>query len=121
MLVRALYAVLMGALGIVFGTLGTLVHSSTIGTARLPWGIVVALAALGCLLVGIRLLSDSRLYSICAAIGALLAVGVLSQQSFGGSVLITSTVIGWTWMGGAVVLSLFVIAWPRLRQPQPQA
>ncbi|NNC11208.1 hypothetical protein HII28_04860 [Planctomonas sp. JC2975] len=121
MLIRVLNAVLVGILGIVFGTLGTLVHSSTIGTAQLPWGIVVALAALGCLLVGIRLLSDSRLYALCAAIGALVAIGVLSQKSFGGSVLITSSVIGWTWMGGAVAISLIVVAWPRPRQPQREA
>ncbi len=113
MLVRVLTAVLVGAVGIVFGALGTLVHSATIGTARLPYGIVLALAALGCLLAGIRLLTDGRLTTASAGLGALVAVGVLSQKSFGGSVLVTDGVAGWTWMGGAVVEALVAVGWPR--------
>ena len=113
MLVRLLTAVLLGLVGIVFGALGTLVHTATVGTLHLPWGIVVALAALGCLLAGIRLLSTSRLYTVCAALGALIAIGVLSQKSFGGSVLITDSAIGWTWMGGTLAIALLAVGWPR--------
>jgi hypothetical protein len=113
MLMRVLTGVIMAAAGVVFGVLGTLVHSSTIGDARIPWGIVVALAALGCLLAGIRLLSDGRLYTALAALGALVVIAVLSQQSFGGSVLITNSVVGWVWMGGAVVISLLAVGWPK--------
>ena len=113
MLMRVLTAVVMAAAGVVFGVLGTLVHSSTAGSARIPWGIVVALAALACLLVGIRLLSTGRLYTACAALGALVAIAVLSRQSFGGSVLITGSVIGWVWMGGALVISLLAVGWPK--------
>ncbi|HWD63145.1 MAG TPA: hypothetical protein VG369_11660 [Humibacter sp.] len=115
MLVRVLVAVLLLVAGIIFGTLGTMVHSATIGTVALPWGVVVALAALGCLLAGIRLLSDRRLNAAWAALGALVAIGVLSQRSFGGSVLITNSTIGWVWIGGAVVVSLLVVGWPGRR------
>lgn len=120
MLLRALTAVVIGAAGVVFGMLGTVVHSATIGSAHIPWGIVVALAALGCLLAGIRLLSDGRLYTGCAALGSLIAIGILSQKSFGGSVLITNSALGWTWMAGAVVIALLAVGWPRLARP-PQA
>jgi hypothetical protein len=37
----------------------------------------------------------------------------LSQQSFGGSVLITNSVVGWVWMCGAVVISLHAVGWPK--------
>jgi hypothetical protein len=113
MLMRVVSAVVIGIAGLVFGMLGTVVHSATIGPARLPWGIVVALAALACLLTGIRLLNDGRLYPACAALGALVAIGVLSQESFGGSVLITNGAVGWAWMGGALVIALVTVAWPR--------
>ncbi|WP_168203747.1 DUF6113 family protein [Humibacter ginsenosidimutans] len=113
MLTRVVTAVVMVVAGIAFGVLGTVVHSSTVGSADFPWGIVVALLALACLLVGIRLLSSGRLSTACAALGALVAIAVLSQQSFGGSVLITNSVIGWVWMAGAVVIALLAVSWPR--------
>ena len=115
MLVRVLVSVLLLAAGLVFGMLGTLVHSATIGTTGVPWGIVVALLAAACLLAGIRLLSDGRLYAACAGLGVLIAVAVLSQQSFGGSVLVTNSTLGWTWIGGAVVVALVVVGWPARR------
>ena len=115
MLIRVLVSVLLLIAGMVFGTLGTLVHSATIGTAAIPWGIVVALLALACLLAGIRLLSGGRLYAASAGLGALIAVGVLSQQSFGGSVLVTNGAIGWVWIGGAVVVGLVAVGWPERR------
>ena len=112
MLLRTLTAVILGIVGLVFGMLGTVVHSATIGTWQLPWGIVVALLALACLLGGVRLLSDGRLYTACAALGALVAIAVLSQPSFGGSVLILNSVLGWIWMAGAVVTALVAVALP---------
>jgi len=115
MLVRVLVAVLLLVTGIVFGTLGTLVHSATIGTTAVPWGVVVALLALACLLAGIRLMSDGRLYTACAGLGALAAIGVLSQKSFGGSVLVTDSTVGWVWLGGVVVIALLVVGWPLRR------
>ncbi|MGN6128422.1 MAG: hypothetical protein ACTHON_17840 [Humibacter sp.] len=115
MLVRVLVAVLLLVAGIVFGTLGTLVHSATIGTTAVPWGVIVALLALACLLAGIRLMSDGRLYAACAGLGALVAIGVLSQKSFGGSVLVTNSTVGWVWLGGAVVIALLVVGWPMRR------
>ncbi|WP_022900617.1 DUF6113 family protein [Humibacter albus] len=115
MLSRVVVAVLLGLLGLVFGMFGTLVHTATFGSFTFPWGIIVALVALACLLTGIRLLSRGRLNAACAGLGALVAIAVLSQESFGGSVLITDSVLGWTWMGGAVVVALLVVGWPRLR------
>ncbi|GAB3613882.1 hypothetical protein [Humibacter ginsengisoli] len=119
MLLRALTAVILGIVGLVFGMLGTVVHSSTLGSWQVPWGIVVALLALACLLAGIRLLSDGRLYTACAALGALVAIALLSQRSFGGSVLITNSVPGWIWMAGAVVIALLAVAWPGAPKGRP--
>ncbi|GAB3803653.1 hypothetical protein GCM10028798_22940 [Humibacter antri] len=112
MLLRVLTAVILGIVGLVFGMLGTVVHSATIGSWQAPWGIVVALLALACLLAGIRLLGAGRLYAACAALGALVAIAVLSQRSFGGSVLITNGVLGWIWMAGAVAIALLAVLWP---------
>ena len=125
MLTRVIVAVVLAAVGFCFGTLGTLTHSSTIGTVALPWGIVVALASVACLLAGIRLLSVgpgwlSRLYTGCAGIGVLVAVGLFAQQSFGGSVLITASTIGWLWMGGAAVVAVLAVVLPSPR-PEPDA
>jgi hypothetical protein len=102
--------------GMVFGMLGTIVHSSTVGTADLPWGVVVALLGLACLLAGVRLLTVSRWETAVTALGALIAVIVLAQQSFGGSVLVQNAVVGWTWMIGAALVSLAAIVWPAARR-----
>lgn len=119
MLQRVLVVVGLTAAGLVFGTLGTVVHSATFGTAQLPWGIVVALLALGCLLAGIRLLGDGRLNTLCAALGAVAAVGVLSQRSFGGSVLVMNSVLGWIWVCGAIAIAAAAVAWPSRRARVP--
>ena len=117
MLSRVIVAVVLAAVGFCFGTLGTITHSSTVGTIALPWGIVVALAAVACLLAGIRLLSSgpvwmSRVYTASAGAGVLVAIGLYAQESFGGSVLITDSTIGWTWMAGAAVIAVLAVMLP---------
>ena len=117
MLSRVIVAVVLAAVGFCFGTLGTITHSSTAGTIALPWGIVVALAAVACLLAGIRLLSSgpvwmSRVYTASAGAGVLVAIGLYAQESFGGSVLITDSTIGWTWMAGAAVIAVLAVMLP---------
>ena len=102
--------------GVVFGTIGTVAHSSVIqvGSIRIPWGIVVALAAVACVLLGVRLVTTDRLPALCTAIGVIVPIAVLSQPSFGGSVLIQNDLLGWLWIGGAVVIALVVVVWPKL-------
>jgi hypothetical protein len=114
-LTRVLNAALMFLVGVLVGVLGTVTHSSGVVVlgVRVPWGLVVALAAVGCLLVGVRLIAGWAV-GLCTALGVLVPVVVLSQQSEGGSVLIPATTIGWIWMGGAAIIALLVAAWPKL-------
>ena len=116
MLSRILSAVAMLLVGGVFGAVGTVAHASVIDVAgvRIPWGIVVALAAVGCALVGVRLVTTDRIPVLCTAVGVIVPVAVLSQPSFGGSVLIQNDVLGWIWMAGAAVIALVVVVWPKL-------
>lgn len=121
--VRIATAVLTGVAGVVFGILGTLTHSSrvAIGAAQLPWGIVVALAAVACLLLGVRLLVEGRLAVITAAVGVVIPVAVFAQPSFGGSVLVENDALGWVWILGSAFLALIVAGWPRVRVRARQA
>jgi hypothetical protein len=116
MLSRVVNAVLMLLVGGVFGTVGTVDHASVVELAgvRITWGIVVAVAAVGCLLIGVRLVAVDRVPVVSAAVGVIVPIAVLSQPSFGGSVLIENDVLGWVWMAGAALTALVIVAWPKL-------
>lgn len=115
MLSRLVNAVVMLLVGGVFGIVGTVAHASVFEVAgvRITWGIVVGITAVACLLIGVRLVSADRFPVVFAALGVIVPIAVLSQPSFGGSVLIQNDVLGWVWMVGAALAGLVVVAWPR--------
>ena len=105
------------ALGIVFGILGTVVSQSSVsilGFFDLPYGLIIALAGVTLLLVGLRLVLPSRIGAILAAVGIVGALGILSQPSGGGSVLVPANIMGYVWILAPGIIALVVLAWPRL-------
>lgn len=103
-------------LGVLFGVMGTAVSQTTWSIApgfSLPTGMIVALPAVGLLLVGLRLIMRTRTVSILAAFGVVVAIFLLSQPSSGGSVLVPANALGLTWTFAPTVIALVVLAWPR--------
>lgn len=104
------------ALGCVAGLLLTASHQSTVllGETLVPWGIVVALFASTGLIVGLRIVTRTRLLSILAAIGLLGFSALLASPTRGGSVVVVDNLAGqlWTWVPPIVVV--VALAWPNL-------
>ncbi|BDZ44599.1 DUF6113 family protein [Naasia aerilata] len=102
-------------LGAATGVIGTFAHQSgwTLLGARLPVGLVAALLAVACLVAGLRLALDSRLYAGLAAVGILVAIGVLALPGPSGSALLPANFAGYGWTLGPAVISALVLAWPR--------
>lgn len=103
-------------LGVVFGVLGTIVSQSSVsvlGFFDLPYGLIIALVAVALLLIGLRLVLSSRIGAIFAAVGVVGALGILSQPSTGGSVLVPANISGYVWILAPSIIALIVLAWPR--------
>jgi N-acetyl-1-D-myo-inositol-2-amino-2-deoxy-alpha-D-glucopyranoside deacetylase len=104
------------ALGSVAGLLLTASHQSTalVGDTLVPWGIIVALFAATGLIVGLRIVTKTRLLSILAAIGLLGFSALLASPTRGGSVVVVDNLAGqlWTWVPPIVVA--LTLAWPNL-------
>jgi N-acetyl-1-D-myo-inositol-2-amino-2-deoxy-alpha-D-glucopyranoside deacetylase len=102
---RTVACLLAFVAGVIVGVIGTVNHQVTASVAPL------AIAAV--LLVGLRLAFDTRLVAGSAAIGLLLAVGVLALTGPGGSVLVLADDPGLVWAYGPAILVVLVLAWPR--------
>lgn len=104
-LVRATFALLLGAL---VGTVGTVAHR-----AIQPWGVVLALTLVG--VVGLTVRAWSGYVALVAYAGGLfLLVQVLSQNGPGGDVLVPAgDAFGWVWIIGAAVVAGAVAFAPR--------
>lgn len=109
--------------GVSFGVLGTIAHQATVvlGAVTLPIGLVLALAAVGALLVGLRLVQGDRLIVLVCAVGLLATIFVLSLRSTGGSVLIPEGLPGTLWSVVPTLIAIFVVAWPKLPVSADQA
>lgn len=109
--VTYLLALVAGGL---FGAIGTVAHQDAVGS--FPLGALLALLLTVTLLTGFRLLFDSRLVGIVAAIGLLSVVAILSLPGSGGSALIPANLAGYAWSFGPTLIAVVVLAWPRLPQ-----
>lgn len=111
---RIVNSILLFLLGVVVGLIGTVAHQSHLPVLgiEVPWGIVVALLTVTCLILGLRLVNERRGPAFSNALGTVLAVALLSQKSVGGSVLIPSNTLGVLWIFGPVVIATVVLAWP---------
>ena len=95
------------ALGIVVGTVGTVVHR-----AYEPWGLVGALVLV--LSAAVTARAWSGWVTWVAFLGGLfLAVQVLAQQGPGGDVLVPAGTLGWAWVIGSMATAVAVALLPR--------
>jgi LmbE family N-acetylglucosaminyl deacetylase len=109
--------------GVVFGTLGTIAHQTTVVIAdvTVPVGLILALVASGTLMLGLRLVVGDRLIVLLAGIGLVATVFVLSLRSTGGSVLVPEGLYGTVWSMAPALFAALVIAWPRIPARRPTA
>lgn len=109
--------VVASVIGVVVGALLTVHHQQSLMLAgvAVPAGVIVGLAVVAALLAGIRIVFDNRGVAACAALGILVISYVLAQRGPGGSVMVPANEAGYVWAYGPVVVSLLVLAWPRLR------
>ncbi len=77
-----------------------------------PIGIILSLLIITSLLVGLRIVFSGRAVTGCAAVGLLVAIGLLSVRSTGGSVLVPANAAGYALTYGSLVIVGLVLAWP---------
>ena len=78
-----------------------------------PIGIILSLLIITSLLVGLRFVFSGRAVTGCAALGLLVAIGLLSVRSTGGSVLVPANAAGYALTYGSLVIAGLVLAWPK--------
>lgn len=115
---RVVLAIVATVVGALVGLVLTAVHQSTITIlgARVPWGIVAALALTTALVLGLRLIYDTRVAAGFASLGVLLMSALLATATPGGTVLIPGNVTGYIWTFAPVLIVLLVVGWPRVNR-----
>ncbi len=111
-------------LGLFTGTMLTAAHQATVtvGSVPVPWGIIAAVVITTALLLGLRIVFESRSVALVAGVALLAASALLSLQSGGGSVLVPDNVTGYVWTFAPVLIGTVVLAWPKIRRgPQQTA
>jgi hypothetical protein len=103
-LLSSLFAVLVG---VVVGVITTFTHAQF-----LPWGLMAGLAVVVALVLGFRLVFDSRVVGAAAAIGVIVASAALALPGAGGTVLVLTSPAGWIWALGPAILAAVVLLWP---------
>ncbi len=108
----------IGALlaGVVFGALGTVSHQYLLrlGSVAIPVGLVLSLLGVVALLVGFRLVHDTRALVFLAALGLLGTIFLLSLEGPGGSVIVPAGLPGTIWTLAPTLIATVVLAWPRI-------
>jgi len=111
------------AFGAIIGALMTAVHQSnaTIATIPVPWGLVLGLLAATGFVVGLRVLTGSRILAILATVGIMGATAYLAAPTVGGSVIVPANIAGVIWTFAPAVVILITVAWPNLNRARPVA
>jgi len=104
------------AFGAVIGALMTAVHQSNalVGDIAVPWGLVLALVASTGFVVGLRVLTSSRVIPILATVGIMGITTFLASPTMGGSVIVPANIVGLIWTLAPAAVILVVVAWPNL-------
>lgn len=116
--VKIMAAAVLVFFGVVVGALMTAVHqaNAVVDGVTLPWGLVLALVASTSFIVGVRILTSSR---VVTALAGLAVVGVtlyLEQPTVGGSVIVPANFAGYLWTYAPMAVLLVSLAWPNLRR-----
>ena len=110
--------------GLLVGAIGTFKHqvgvSAATGTGP-PIGLVLSLAMVVLFLTALRLTFPARWFAAAAAVGVVVAVGVLRLPGPGGSQVILANTAGLAWLALAPVAAVAVVAWPGRRRPAADA
>ena len=108
----------LGALfmGLLVGSITTVAHQNvvTVWGIDIPWGMILSLIVLIGFLVGLRMVVQDRLMVLCAALGIIGMVFLLSLRSVGGSVLVPNNLLGTIWAVAPTLIAIVVVAWPKL-------
>jgi N-acetyl-1-D-myo-inositol-2-amino-2-deoxy-alpha-D-glucopyranoside deacetylase len=114
---RVFAAVLITVFGALVGLLMTAVHQANIvlGGFPLPWGLVLGLVAAAGLIVGARVLTQTRTMTVLAAVGLIGMTAFLAAPTRGGSVIVPANAAGYWWTFAPAVITLVALAWPNLR------
>lgn len=115
---RVALAFLSLVLGALVGVVLTAVHQSsfTIGDARIPWGIVASVTLVTALILGLRLIYDTRVAAGFASLGVLLMSALLANVMPGGTILIPANTAGYVWTFAPVLVVLIIVGWPRVNR-----
>jgi N-acetyl-1-D-myo-inositol-2-amino-2-deoxy-alpha-D-glucopyranoside deacetylase len=106
-------------LGVFVGATLTVAHQAavTVAGVRIPWGIIASIVITAALIVGLRIVFETRIVAGVAALGLLGASAFLALQSSGGSILVPDNTIGYVWTFAPVIIAGLALAWPRVRRP----
>ncbi|WP_010206132.1 PIG-L family deacetylase [Salinibacterium sp. PAMC 21357] len=115
---RIVLAIVATAVGALVGLVLTAVHQSaiTLWGVRVPWGIIAAVALTTALILGLRLIYDTRVAPGFASLGVLAMSALLATAMPGGTILIPGNVSGYVWTFAPVLIILVVVGWPRVNR-----
>ena len=97
-------------IGVATGIITTFTHRQFA-----PFGIIIGIVVVTALIVGFRLVFESRIITASAALGVVAAIGLLALPTASGSVVIADGVLGYIWVIVPTLIGAVVVAWPRAR------
>ena len=97
-------------IGVATGIITTFTHRQFA-----PFGIIIGIVVITALIVGFRLVFESRIITASAALGVVAAIGLLALPTASGSVVIEDGVLGYIWVIVPALIGAVVVAWPRAR------
>lgn len=112
----ALAALFALIIGFAVGFVTTFTHRQLV-----PWGLVGGLAVIAALVVGFRLVFDSRIIAAAAGLGAILATAALMLPGAGGTAFVIDDPLGYIWALAPTVLTAVIVLWPRSRRSRMDA
>ena len=104
------------AFGAIVGALMTAVHqsSATLAGVAVPWGLILGVLAMVAYIVGLRVLTGSRILAILATVGIMGATAYLASPTVGGSIIVPANIAGVIWTFLPAVVIAIVVAWPNM-------
>ena len=90
--------------------------STDVLDVTIPWGLVAALLTVTAYVLGLRLVSDTRMLALCGAIGVVVVIMLLSLPGPGGGVIVPGNLYGTLWAAVPSLIFVVVIAFPSPRR-----
>jgi N-acetyl-1-D-myo-inositol-2-amino-2-deoxy-alpha-D-glucopyranoside deacetylase len=106
LVVSGVFALVVGAVG---GLITTFTHAQLA-----PWALIAGLGVVVALVLGFRLVFDSRIVGAAGGAGFVVAEIVLTLPAAGAPVLVLDGPLGWIWAVAPGVLAVVAVAapWP---------